>query len=557
PKGFPALADPVRILPDTVSTMTVDWYLTAPALANQNYQEIRVVISGKSSPLPSEPVTSVTESLWIRVRNRANLLLTALIEKEGSGGGANDISYGQIFTFRTTVENRGDVGVYGDARLNLKVSNNLKIAQVIETDTNWVQQHIQTFQTDSSVAWTVKADSNSQTSEILAQIADLYTQKKELQRQNSSRLSSAGKVSQPLSLERVDNKINNLYSALAELEDSLEVTYNAIPFDSLSGVNAYANPEMITEYVHIFDKAEIEVVSKQIPAKLSSNQVFQIIANISASPQISETKTAILNFPDEYDSPTLGFRTDNVKNFTGNTVSWTVTAPTWDLVQTGGDSLAIAITFEAKDVNTNDDVIVVDSLPTFLQKEARLGITKVIITDPPGSQGLLTFNQNFTIQATIKNYGEAGALGGGILTLDLDPDDNPYDIVYQEGETQQKSYPDIAGGDSTYVQWKLTTPPQRRISASLKVSFDEGHLPDDENKVTDVSLDPARSVGAVAVSTENRVLTVFRIPNISGSESVIEPQGVQNLSILGFKLLNQQRTVLYDPDVVIDTITVR
>jgi hypothetical protein len=561
PKGFPALADPVRILPDTVSTMTVDWYLTAPAVANQNYQEIRVVISGKSSPLPSEPVTSATESLWIRVRNRANLLLTALIEKEGSGGGANDISYGQIFTFRTTVENRGDVGVYGDARLNLKVSNNLKIAQVIETDTNWVQQHIQPFQTDSSVAWTVKADSNSQTSEILAQIADLYTQKKELQRQNSSRLSSAGKVSQPLSLESVDSKINNLYSALAELEDSLEVTYNAIPFDSLSGITAYANPSMITEYVHIFDKAEIEIVSMQIPDTLSSNQIFQITANISTSPQISQTKTATLTFPGKYES-TLGFRTDKIKNFTGNNVSWTVTAPAWEfweseLVKSGGEPVAIAITFEAKDVNTNDNIVVVDSLRTFLQKEAKLGITKVIITDPPGSQGLLTFNQNFTIQATIKNYGEAGALGGGILTLDLDPDNNPYDIVYQQGETQQKSYPDISGGDSTYVQWKLTTGPQRRITASLKVSFDEDHLPDDQNKGADVNLDPARSVGAVAVSTEYRVLTVSRVPHISGSPSVIETQGVPNLPILGFRLLNQQRTVLYDPDMVIDTITVQ
>jgi hypothetical protein len=168
------------------------------------------------------------------------------------------------------------------------------------------------------------------------------------------------------------------------------------------------------------------------------------------------------------------------------------------------------------------------------------------IINPPNSKGLLSFNQDFTIQATIRNYGDAQMSGNGEMRVVLNSQDgiilrSDSLVTFTWNETQQ----------TATLVWDLTTP-AGPINANVGTAF-TSTLPISVVSNEPVSLDPERSIASLAIRTDIQELTVVPFENVLPDTNAdrIYRQNTPDISIIGF-LLNNPEIV----DISVDSISI-
>jgi len=524
-------------LQQPVQNGVVEWQLKAPNTPSIGYLPLTVYIQAVS-PV-NDSLSSLSQSVYLKVITKANLILNAEII---SPDGARDdtVSYGQEFVYKGIVQKTGQAGVVGTGTLKLRADS---LLQIKVNDTTWVNESTLPFTVGQPVTWTVKVDSSQEINRILARIVQLQAQKDQTTRSVTLSAEEGGSSPFAAQMSGTDQNLNELYRILQNYlaVSSLSIRIEQRPNDVLTGLPAFASQDSIQTTIVIMEQAEFKILegTVQIPAKVSTNQVFTIQASVLASDtlqQISNQRFAELEFPGGF-----GFQvTDPQKSFTGNTVSWQVTAP----AQISAPILVDPIRISVWATDNNSGEIVADTVykNLTLEREAVVGLD-LDITDPPSAfDRRLAFNQPFTIRATVKKKGDAGLTGAGKIKLELNQQDSV--SVISGNLIQNFTWP-----DST-VEWQLRTP-GKLITTTIKVTF--AGVPNDVNTQKPAKLDTANSVASLSISTEAHRLIVAKLDTILPNK--INRQGTQNIPVIGM-VLNNEKTSDFVPDVLVDSLTV-
>jgi hypothetical protein len=111
--------------------------------------------------------------------------------------------------------------------------------------------------------------------------------------------------------------------------------------------------------------------------------------------------------------------------------------------------LTIAVTASGIDENTGEPIPTadIDDDHIIIYQELKAHLEVVITAPPQGTE--FTRDQAFTVTATVKNSGEAVALGVSAI-IDIDAN-----AALAAGETAQKVLGELPGGWETSVSWEL------------------------------------------------------------------------------------------------------
>ncbi|OPX33620.1 hypothetical protein B1H10_05475 [candidate division KSB1 bacterium 4484_188] len=507
----------------------VEWYLNVSGDTTNGYQSIQVKAEATSNINGSTVEKFATVS--IKTITKATLSLSARVT-DPPGAMDDTVSYGQEFTLRALVQKNGAAPVVGTGVVQVAATNDsLQIWS--EATSSWVTSLAKPFSADTPVFWKIKADTNQVVSRILRKIQNLQAQKI-LTRQQTFSVNEGGsnpfveaKSQIEADIRRLSNDLNQHIS-----RSMLRTTIQSALNDSLTGKPAFVARALVETDIVIQPMTELHILASSVvaPSRVSTNQVFTVRADIATDGEISPQREAKLVIP--------GFQIpDAQKFFTGNRVSWQVTAPAnAPQVQTLPDSIIVW----AVDLNSGETRADTFASSLVLEQEAVVGISLKIISPPSAVGGRLSFNQIFNIKATVHKSGNAGLTGTGEIKLNYNP---------QELELlNQPNIKSFTWPDST-VEWVLKTP-ERIINSQLKVSF--AQVPSDVNTGDPAKIDPQNSAALVGISTEVHRLRVTRVPEFAPTK--INRQSDTRIPLFGLEF-NNEKTSDFIPTVQVDSLT--
>ena len=538
-----SLTDPDSLTKE-VTAAGARWRLTAPPLPRSTFN----IIVQVQATSPIHGMVSQRDTVQMTVYQRAVLSITSSII-DPPGARDDSVSYGQLFTLKTTIFNSGHVStITGPGSIKLVADTLLYILSGSDS----LKESTQSFALSNNRAelnWTIYAGETSQLARILSQMNNLKAEKRKIQQMQS--VEEGGTIQSP-AIAVLDAQLQQLNDQLQTLLTSsyLQAVFESIPNDIYTGLPADLDPTQGSAYhpVVIIPQAVFRVTSVAIQNMttlnfmdtLSTNQTFRFIASVDASEQVEPARFAKIEFPSPYNSSVDGFRFAEIgaeKIFVGDSVSWDIQAPKYSLISAATRIDPIVITIRSFDENTGAELRHVYITNLILEREAVVGM-ELDITDPPSSTDRrLAKDQEFTLQATIKKSGDAGIVGTGSLALILNPNDG---IQVVDGPAERSfAWPD------SLLTWRLRTP-DRLITSNMRVNF--VIIPNDENTALPATLDVLTGVGSISISTEEKMLTVTRDNSVVPKS--INLQGESDVPLLALIIDNSDAidvdTVLVD-----------
>ncbi|MEJ2636278.1 MAG: hypothetical protein P8184_13430, partial [Calditrichia bacterium] len=559
--GFSSDSNLVQNIP---SSGVVRWSLKAPAAATEDYVKLKVRAQA-TSEVNGQTVV-VWDSVYIRVINRAILSVSGNIISP-AGAVDDTVSFGQEFVYQTIIKRSGEAGVLGSGMLRLTADSLLYITDGGKAKSFEKPYDLEKFNADT-LNWNVRVDSSAQLTKILSKIGILQARKTEAINRTAI-LDGSGNIPLPVpEAAQLDAEINSLYAQIENIisNSSLMSTFASKPNDALTGRPADSNPDTVITPIIVLSRAEIklspDIVIRNIAGDnidtLSTNQTFSVQASLaSVSSQIASQRTAQLLFPAGSDFRVTGV---NPKPFNGTTVNWDVSAP----ANVAGPTIISPVKVIVWGVDSNSGQTIgpdTTERSLTLEPQAIVGL-RLEITDPASARlGRLSYNQEFTVRATITHIGSK-LKGGGKINLNM----NSSDSIRVLQSDPYFQWPD------SVVTWRLKTP-NKRITSSINVNFAAGSVPIDKNSGQPAALDSLNGVASIPVFTERYNLTVSRIGQIrpekfnqQNSEFPIMGLMVENkqpaegipILIKGFeiKLLNNVGGALSQPEVLLQKITI-
>jgi hypothetical protein len=214
---------------------------------------------------------------------------------------------------------------------------------------------------------------------------------------------------------------------------------------------------------------------------LSTDQSFKLRAELVASGDLKNGKV-VLRVPPEYK---VVPETDTLKAFTGTAIT-----VTWQNLQAPPSAHEIAqdlVVFASGTNGRGESVSHTARLPVVTVDKADLIFNAAINAPPGATDGSMSFNQTFTIRATLLNDGRAGVKDTAKVALD------PLPNGFTTTEALEKI---IAVG--SHVDWQVQAP-NRAVNENIAVRFTRPPL--DEN--TDARATVNKTSQILAVRTDS------------------------------------------------------
>ena len=181
--------------------------------------------------------------------------------------------------------------------------------------------------------------------------------------------------------------------------------------DSLAMTFSQADSLIVTTIGHFDITSTTEIFSPigAMDGILSTNQEFKI-RTIAKPPNNLTGLQGTLILPENYTINDI-----YTKNIESDTINWTIQSPKIEDL----NEKYLIIKFRAKDKDGSFFTLSPDTIKIKTIKKTILSLAAEIV-DPPGStDGILAFNQEFTIQAIVTNLGQANIYGVSELSLNI------------------------------------------------------------------------------------------------------------------------------------------
>ncbi|MGH1362329.1 MAG: hypothetical protein ACRBF0_02155 [Calditrichia bacterium] len=421
---------------------------------------LKIAMRGEDGNNPGSVVVDELDFV-LELVERANLVLESEIV---SGVSNNTVSFGQEFVYQSVVRNNGEaeIGNTPQGQIRLELGDSL---QVVQGD---VQQP---FAIGDSLTWTIRAAVSTQA----AKVKDDIRIKSELHADVIRRLQSSqqvneggGSASDLLEKQQLEADIDDLYTQLSKFatQSFVRAIIDPVPFDVNTDAAAFVSVGKDSIGINIDEMPEISVLSVVAPQTVSTDQSFNVDVTIEAPGNVIN-RQATLFLPEGYQYATPG---DSIRDFSGATTRWPIMAP--ENLPSGSESGTLKVLVTGIDRN-NSSIIVKDSLTASVTTERRALIDLRSTT----GQNLLriTQQQEFVINAVIKNLGVADVNGNGAVQLRV----NSPEFQLTNGSTAVQNFTIDNAIDSAIVTWQLVAPADTNINTEIGIGF--LGLPTDNN----------------------------------------------------------------------------
>ncbi len=477
---------------DTVDTLKIPtgdsldvsvWTLNVPKPIQIIKAEIQSAALDSNANRPAAIQTGQANN-GMQIVNQAFL---SIVDSILAPPGARDdtVTVGQTFQYQILVRNLGTAAVQGTGTLRLTADTLLSI----QNGVNFVDTLETTFTVGQPIQFTLKAEDPT-------------------------------------------------LKLLSEIPSFLKTEIITSPLDENSQLPASLENNGVLIHNFWIQEAGDYLVNLQVPAKISTEQLFEVRAILENTAQLSDNRTATLVFLDPVDFTILD---DSIKTFTGDTVVWRVQGP----VTIPQDSIAarLQVLISVTELNSGEMLELSSGVNSMgVERKALLSLTA---TAEGETSLLLSFKQEFTVVAQVTNSGKAALVGTGTLKLTIP------DTAFRLVDPQEPLEKVIQwNGKVGLVSWTLKAPNDKITTTTLKIQF--GQLPHDANTNRPAELDPAHSTASLAISTQPHRLRVRRLTEVQPDNN-INQQGQTNLPLLGLELINGNRFV---QPVTIDSIRI-
>ena len=516
---------PTTALTDSIpaATDSVTWSIQIPDTVTAQLDSMKVLIQATSQINPA--ITRRDSAmLYFTIQERATLLVNSQIS---AGAVGNTISQGQSFTVEAVVSNLGGAGVLANpsGELTLELGNGLELGDG--------EVAVKAFQVNQPVSWNVDASQNAVVAGIVRQIQDVTAQKAAFAKRGvavrigEEPLPGKQTPQGPLGSttarknerQELDETLNGLYAQLNSLVENTYlrsyVSRRPLDANSLRPARLAVPCGCDSIAVTIAEAPFLEVTAISAPTVLSTEQLAEVRVTVEAPINVVERKAVIFEIP-------AGIEADSVQAFNQDTtVSWTIQA-----VSPASGLIRIAV--EGRDQNSTPEnpLFVRDTIETAITVES-----KALLQLSTGSRQIsVERNDTLTIQATVRNLGQAGVVGDGSLRIDLGAADT---YILLDADTV-KTF-SLAGGGPATVSWRVQAP-NFDFNSVFEVSF--------VDKPTDVNSGKIAAVENSSLFYDvNMVaseLRVARLDEVVTERSYV--QGQTGIAVIGLAFSNENTT---------------
>ena len=516
---------PTTALTDSIpaATDSVTWSIQIPDTVTAQLDSMKVLIQATSQINPA--ITRRDSAmLYFTIQERATLLVNSQIS---AGAVGNTISQGQSFTVEAVVSNLGGAGVLANpsGELTLELGNGLELGDG--------EVAVKAFQVNQPVSWNVDASQNAVVAGIVRQIQDVTAQKAAFAKRGvavrigEEPLPGKQTPQGPLGSttarknerQELDETLNGLYAQLNSLVENTYlrsyVSRRPLDANSLRPARLAVPCGCDSIAVTIAEAPFLEATAISAPTVLSTEQLAEVRVTVEAPINVVERKAVIFEIP-------AGIEADSVQAFNQDTtVSWTIQA-----VSPASGLIRIAV--EGRDQNSTPEnpLFVRDTIETAITVES-----KALLQLSTGSRQIsVERNDTLTIQATVRNLGQAGVVGDGSLRIDLGAADT---YILLDADTV-KTF-SLAGGGPATVSWRVQAP-NFDFNSVFEVSF--------VDKPTDVNSGKIAAVENSSLFYDvNMVaseLRVARLDEVVTERSYV--QGQTGIAVIGLAFSNENTT---------------
>jgi hypothetical protein len=337
------------------------------APANEHAEPFDIALHLRASDQQGVQEYIADATMPVRTVNRANLFLNASIVDPPQASGGL-LSPGQAFTVRAVLQNNGTAGTDGIARVRIDLGT---------TGVTPLDPLTRDLEVDdpNDVEWELQAPVNQASGTITVSLVQPY------------------------------------------------------PLDENTGEEALRTRQSQSFPVRTGDAGSVTVAEFSISFPsgaqdgiISTGQVFQV----SATPQWinADSLVARLNYPPDF---LTGSPTQRLQN-SGEVITWLVTAPSGRMTDQ-----AISVTLTGNDSHAPTDKLVDTSDVILVQVIARadLRLSGRIVSPPSATDGDVSIGQEFMVEATLTNFGEARTYGEDGIYLSLPVGYTTQDLVIQ------------------------------------------------------------------------------------------------------------------------------
>ncbi len=403
------------------------------------------------------------DTVEVKTVNRANLTLDAFISYPV---GAQDsvVSVGQEFEIKAQVKNIGTADVYGDGFIKINFgSTGCEFADTSET-------LVKPFKLDSAIVWHLRAPS------IPTSKANLF-------------------------VNYFENKIpkDENTNQIAWIEQGNE--QSKVPLTTIFGGSIN-----MTADINSPDGAKDSVIS--------TYQEFNIFAQINSN-GVENLESELIYSGDFSFAPNV-----NPIQPGESSAQWRLVAPPDSISNT-----VIKIITRGNDVNDIGTMIYSDTVRIVVDvvKRADTKVIAEIVSPHEATDGVVSVQQEFVVQAYLLNYGQANYTGAFNLEITL-PED------YETNDDLLKT---AYGTES--IQWRIKAPSFMKDAATIEIRVPPDGGPRDENSGQEVHFFEENRANYITIETNQKYV---QLSKIQGRTTNTVVKGQQNVPILGLRVLN-------------------
>jgi hypothetical protein len=393
---------------------------------------------------------------------RAMLELESFISfPEGATDGI--VTTNQLIEIKAVVSNIGTAKVYGNGFLQLKMgATACLLADTTET-------FVKKFAVDSAVTWNLKAPS------IPMSRSDMT-------------------VNYKLDQFPLDENTN---SVAAYQENQVPV---AISLTTVYGGNIAVETQLLGP-------------SGALDSVLSTYQEFDVMSQITAE-NVKEKKTKMI-LPDDF-----SFYPNVNPTQEGESAQWRIVAPADSVSKT-----TLKIVAWGKDANNDTVSVLSDTAKISLDiiKRAEAEVIAEIVSPFEATDGAVSANQQFVLQAYLSNHGQANFIDPLNLQVIL-PDGYTTDDVIKKN---------LIGAEP--AQWQITAPSYSVQSKNIEVRVPPTEGPRDENSMEEVHFWQENRSDYVMIATLEKEVIISKL---SSKTPNIVVKGQRDVSLMGLEIAN-------------------
>ena len=402
------------------------------------------------------------ETLEVFTVPKSLLLLEAFISyPDGATDGI--VTTNQLVEIKAVVSNTGTAKVYGNGFLEI----NLGATACMLADTS--DDFIQKFVVDSAVTWTLKAPFIPMS---LSNITVNY------------------KLEDQFPFDVNTNKS-------AAFQENVPIT---IPLTTVYGGNLSV-------------EAQILGPSGALDNVLSTYQEFDVMSQV-VSTNVKEVKTQMV-LPDDF-----SFYPNVNPVQEGESAQWRIVAPSDSVSKT-----ILKIVAWGKDANNDTVNVYSDTTKITLDilKRAETEVIAEIISPFEATDGVVSVNREFVVQAYLANHGQANFIDPFNLQLIL-PDG------YSTADNLKMN---LSGGE--VAQWQVNAPSFGVSPKNIEIKVPPTGGPRDENSTEEVHFWQENRSDYILITTTEKTVTISKLP---GKKTNVVVKGQPNVSLLGMALTN-------------------